>query len=150
MATNGLFKERILIVGTGTWAQKIAEEIRKNSSNSFEIVGFVDEKREKSERPSDLPIIGDFSQISSICREAQVDRIIVALDERRGKLPLDQLLECRLRGVRVEEGIAFSEYLAGKLTVENLRPSSLILRMDSEGLRLSNNSKDISISAPLC
>ena len=79
-----------------------------------------------SERLSDCPIIGDFSQISSICREAQVDRIIVALDERRGKLPLDQLLECRLRGVRVEEGIAFSEYLAGKLTVENLRPSSLI------------------------
>jgi sugar transferase (PEP-CTERM system associated) len=55
-----------------------------------------------------------------------VDRIIVALDERRGKLPLDQLLDCRLRGVRVEEGIAFSEYLSGKLTVENLRPSSLI------------------------
>jgi sugar transferase (PEP-CTERM system associated) len=79
-----------------------------------------------SERPFDCPVVGDFSQISSICREAQVDRIIVALDERRGKLPLDQLLECRLRGVRVEEGIAFSEYLAGKLTVENLRPSSII------------------------
>jgi sugar transferase (PEP-CTERM system associated) len=92
-------------------------------------------KREKmSERPSDCPIIGDFSQISSICREAQVDRIIVALDERRGKLPLDQLLECRLRGVRVEEGIAFSEYLAGKLTVENLRPSSLIF---ADGFRRS-------------
>lgn len=43
---NGLFKERILIVGTGAWAQKITEEIRKNSPDSFEIVGFVDEKRE--------------------------------------------------------------------------------------------------------
>jgi FlaA1/EpsC-like NDP-sugar epimerase len=43
---NNLFKERILIVGTGAWAQKIAEEIRKNSPDSFEIVGFVEEKRE--------------------------------------------------------------------------------------------------------
>jgi len=43
---NGLFKERILIVGTGAWAHKIAEEIRNNYPDSFEIVGFVDEKRE--------------------------------------------------------------------------------------------------------
>ena len=47
---NGLFKERILIVGTGAWAQKIAEEIRKNSSDSFEIIGFVDEKRENVQK----------------------------------------------------------------------------------------------------
>ena len=44
---NGLFKERILIVGTGAWAQKIAEDIRRNSPDSFEIVGFVDEKRDR-------------------------------------------------------------------------------------------------------
>ena len=43
---NGLFKERILIVGTGAWAHKIAEEIHNNCPDSFEIVGFVDEKRE--------------------------------------------------------------------------------------------------------
>lgn len=92
------------------------------------------------ERPFDSFIIGDFSQISSICQEAQVDRIIVALDERRGKLPLDQLLECRLRGVRVEEGIAFSEYLAGKLTVENLRPSSIIF---ANGFRRSQVIKQV-------
>jgi len=46
MTSNGVFKERILIVGTGTWARTIAEEIRKNGPDSFEIVGFVDEKSE--------------------------------------------------------------------------------------------------------
>jgi len=81
---------------------------------------------EKSAKTSKPSVIGDFSQISSICRNAQVDRIIVALDERRGKLPVDQLLDCRLKGVRVEEGASFSEYITGKLTVENLRPSALI------------------------
>jgi len=81
---------------------------------------------EKSVKTSKPSVIGDFSQISSICRNAQVDRIVVALDERRGKLPVDQLLDCRLKGVRVEEGASFSEHITGKLTVENLRPSSLI------------------------
>ena len=80
-------------------------------------------KLEKTSNPS---IIGDFSQILSICRDAQVDRIVVALDERRGKLPVNQLLDCRLKGVKVEEGASFSEYISGKLTVENLRPSALI------------------------
>ena len=89
-------------------------------------------KSAKSFNPS---IIGNFSQISSICREVHVDRIVVALDERRGKLPVDQLLDCRLKGVKVEEGASFSEYITGKLTVENLRPSSLFF---ADGFKRSN------------
>ena len=44
---NGIFRERVLIVGTGGWAQKIATEILESRQDSFEIVGFVDEKHEK-------------------------------------------------------------------------------------------------------
>jgi len=47
MAKNGVFKERVLIVGTGGWAQKIARDILENRQDSFEIVGFVDDKRGK-------------------------------------------------------------------------------------------------------
>ncbi len=71
-------------------------------------------------------ILGDYRQISSICKEVNVDRIIVALDERRLKLPIEQLLSCRLKGIRVDDGMAFTEDLAGKLSVEHLYPSSLI------------------------
>ena len=71
-------------------------------------------------------IIGTFNQISSICKDGQVDRIVVALDERRGRFPFDQLLRCRLKGIRVDDGIAFTEQLVGKLSLENLYPSSLI------------------------
>ena len=48
MMKNGLFKERILIVGTGGWAQKIAREILENRQDSFEIVGFVSDKHGKA------------------------------------------------------------------------------------------------------
>ena len=79
-------------------------------------------------------IIGDFSQIFSICKDAKIDRIIVALDERRGKLPIEQLLKCRLKGIRVDEGMSFTEELNGKLSVESLYPSALIF---SEGFKKS-------------
>ena len=77
-------------------------------------------------------IIGDFKQISSICRTCQIDRGIVALDERRGSLPLNELLQCRLKGIHVDDGVSFRESLLGKLSVEHLPPSSIIF---SNGFR---------------
>ncbi len=102
------------------------------------------------ERKSDPRIIGDFSQISSICKDAKIDRIVVALDERRGKLPIEQLLTCRLKGIRVDEGVAFTEELAGRLSVESLYPSSLIFSDGFRGSVLYKKAKryfDISASA---
>jgi sugar transferase (PEP-CTERM system associated) len=99
-------------------------------------------KAEKTiERTESKPaIIGDYTQIFSIAKDSQVDRIIVALDERRGKLPLDQLLFCRLKGIPVNDGITFTEHLAGKLSVENLHPSSLIF---SDGFKRSSMLKRV-------
>ena len=88
----------------------------------------------ESESESKARIIGDYGQISSICKEGNVDRIIVALDERRGKFPVEELLYCRLKGIRVDDGMAFTEDLSGKLAVENLHTSSLIY---SNGFRRS-------------
>ncbi len=79
-------------------------------------------------------IVGDYTQISSIAKAGGVDRIIVALDERRGKFPLEQLLSCRLKGIRVEDGVAFTEQLVGKLSVESLYPSFIIF---SDGFKRS-------------
>lgn len=78
-------------------------------------------------------ILGEFNQIFSICKRNQIDRIVVALDERRGKLPLEQLISCRLKGIRIDDGIDFTEHLAGKISVENLYPSSLIFSNGFKG-----------------
>ncbi len=80
----------------------------------------------RSERESRPLVVGDYSQIFSICQLGEVDRIVVALDERRGRFPLDQLVTCRLKGIRIDDSTAFTEGLAGRLSVENLRPSALI------------------------
>ena len=77
-------------------------------------------------KATESEILGDYSQIPALCSKGHVDRIIVALDERRGKFPAEQLLLCRLKGIRVDDGMNFTEELAGKLSIENLYPSSLI------------------------
>lgn len=72
------------------------------------------------------------------------------MDERRGKLPIEQLLTCRLKGIRVDEGVAFTEELAGRLSVESLYPSSLIFSDGFRGSVLYKKLKryfDISASA---
>ncbi|NLX31081.1 MAG: TIGR03013 family PEP-CTERM/XrtA system glycosyltransferase, partial [Deltaproteobacteria bacterium] len=86
----------------------------------------------ESEKESHPMIIGEFKQISSICKTCQIDRVIVALDERRGSLPLSELLQCRLKGIHVDDGISFRESVLGKLSIEHLPPSAIIF---SDGFR---------------
>jgi len=100
-----------------------------------------EQEKESSKKDSEPTILGDYAAISSICKEANVDRIIVALDERRGRFPIEQLLLCRLKGIRVDDGMAFTEDLAGKLSVENLRPSSLIFSNGFKRTALSKRAK---------
>ena len=52
--------------------------------------------------------------------------VVGTLEEQRGKLPLSDLLTCKLNGVGVAQGADFYEAVTGQLPVRNLRPSSLI------------------------
>jgi lipopolysaccharide/colanic/teichoic acid biosynthesis glycosyltransferase len=56
----------------------------------------------------------------------RVDDVIVALEDRRGALPTDELLACRMEGIVVQEGETFYERLAGRIPAEAMRPSYLI------------------------
>jgi len=75
----------------------------------------------------------DYESLPRFC-ERRVDRVIVALDEKRGKLPVRSLMELRLRGIEVEDATTFFERVSGKIAVETMLPSWLIF---SEGFRSS-------------
>jgi sugar transferase (PEP-CTERM system associated) len=127
--------QRIMIVGSGQLAKSIAIEIIDKADTGFNVVGFITDNPERvGEKLVNPSIIGDQSQILEIAMKKKVNRIIVALEERRGKFPEDQLLSCKMRGIPVEDGIEFYEHLTGRLQVENLRPSALIF---SDGFKKS-------------
>jgi sugar transferase (PEP-CTERM system associated) len=127
--------QKIMIIGSGPLAKNIAKEIVERVDTGFKVIGFITDNPERvGQKLVNPSIINDQSQILDIAIKERVNRIIVALEERRGKFPDVQLLECKMRGIAVEEGIEFYEHLTGRLQVESLRPSFLIF---SDGFKKS-------------
>lgn len=119
--------QKILIIGTGALAKSIAENVLENFESGFSVIGFISDDPAKVGTPLVNPsIIGDYSMLSEVVQRERPDRIIVALEERRGRFPLSQLLDLKLRGVTIEDGAGFYEHLTGKLHVESLNPSNII------------------------
>jgi sugar transferase (PEP-CTERM system associated) len=119
--------DTVLILGTTQSAQQIATEMMRRSPLGFDVVGFLGEQRaEVGRRPVNAPVIGTMSDLEQLVLAHNVTLILVALDDRRGKLPVAELLRCRLAGVRVEEVTNFFERLTGRIPIKNLRPSSLV------------------------
>src|SRR4030042_6269994 len=111
--------QRIMIIGSGSLAKNIAKEIMERADTGFKVIGFITDNPERiGEKLVNPSVIGDHSQIQDLDQKEKVDRIVVALDERRGRFPQAQLLGCKREGITVEEGIAFYEHLRGKLQDE--------------------------------
>jgi sugar transferase (PEP-CTERM system associated) len=72
--------------------------------------------------------------VESVVASEKIDHVILSLVERRGKTPMHELLQLKFAGVRVEDAHAFNEKLTGRIALQNLSPSDLVL---SEGFRKS-------------
>lgn len=127
LSSRGL-SVRILLVGAGDMARKVFRETLTRRTLGFHVVGCLAADPEAVQaEPEGLPkVLGSFDDLIEHGRRGDVDRIVVAIGERRGKFPVRDLLELRLSGVRVEDGCAFYEELAGKMLLEYLKPSQLI------------------------
>ncbi len=125
------FGERLLILGTGPLARELAQEIKERPDLGFEIIGLMGNPPKDPEK---LPVLylGSPPQLPQVATEEKVSRVIVSMEDRRGQLPVDALLACRLEGVLVEEREAIFERIHGKLSLSSLRPSYLIF---SKGFR---------------
>jgi sugar transferase (PEP-CTERM system associated) len=130
-------RERLLILGSGEQAIEIARATLERRNAGFHIVGFVDNRPELVGRSLINPsVIGLTDDIVSIVERHQIDRIVVAVEDRRGKFPTEELLNLTLSGrVAVEECARYYERLTGKIASEMIRPSWLIF---SRGSRYSD------------
>lgn len=120
------FIERVLILGTSPLAHKLMEEIEAQPQFRYTIVGVADGAMPSGQPPLRYPLLGSLESLGKIIEEVRPDRIIVALAERRGRLPVRQLLERGVNGVVVEDSLEVYERLTGKLAIESLTPSSVI------------------------
>ena len=122
------FGERILIVGSGNLAVELAREVLDRPDAGYRIVGFVGTDAELLGKSLINPrVIGMTEQLEEIVKRDGIDRIVVAMGERRGQFPTNKLLQLSLAGqVNIEEGASFYERLTGRVSLNMIRPSWLI------------------------
>ena len=122
------FGERILIVGSGNLAVELAREVLNRPDAGYRIAGFVGTDSELLGKSLINPrVIGMTDELAEVVKRENIDRIVVAMGERRGQLPTNKLLQLSLAGqVNIEEGASFYERLTGRVSLNMLRPSWLI------------------------
>lgn len=126
------FANRVLIVGVGELAQKIAD-IVPDDHNPHSYVGFVTSKREEIV-VDEKKVVGDIDDLRELIHDYRPHKIIVALTDRRGALPLKEIMHSKLRGVEVFDAPSYYEQQTGRLLVENIQPSAFIY---TQGFRMT-------------
>jgi sugar transferase (PEP-CTERM system associated) len=122
------FRERVYVLGTGERAERVVKGLEERSELGIEVVGWT------GNIPGELTRESVASDLLKRAKENGVHRVIVAMPDRRGTLPVEELLTLRLAGVKVEEATSWLEKITGRIEVEQLNPSWLIF---AEGFRFS-------------
>ena len=131
-----MLPEKILGLGSGDLSEKILNEINGNRISGYQLAGLVTTNSDRlCTLPPHIPIFSlNDNKICDFAVSGNIRKIIVAMGDKRGKLPIKELLHCKMQGITVLEGESFYEKLTGKILAENINPSWLIY---SEGFRKS-------------
>jgi sugar transferase (PEP-CTERM system associated) len=119
-------RRRVLVLGGGHKAELINTRLRRLSDRrTFQIMGFMP-------MPGDAEVVDPGERLDpaqGLLRHVQqldIDQIVIAVDERRGILPMDELIQARLRGIAITELGTFFEHESGKIKMNVLNPSWLV------------------------
>jgi sugar transferase (PEP-CTERM system associated) len=132
-------RERLLLVGTSPGTVLLARELfERRQELGVDIVGFIDPDPARVGAPVINPgVVGTIDDIPSLSLRMHVDRVVVSMSDERGKLPMDRLLDMRLRtGVLFDHLASVYEEYTGKIALENLRPSWLVFSTGFRKTRL--------------
>ena len=128
-------KHRIIVAGVGEKAALIDKLLKRRSDRQgFKIVGYVpinDEPREVDE----TKVVPHSATFLQLCELSDADEVVIAVTDRRKGLPVDELLDCKMSGISVEELQTFFERHTGRIILKLLHPSWLIF---SDGFAQGN------------
>jgi len=128
LAQKPYLRERVYVLGMGERAQRLVNGLRSRSELGIEVAGWSGNVEGAQTREAIA------SHLMDLMGARQVHRVIVAMDDRRGTLPVMEMLQLRLNGIKIEEATSWLEKISGRIEVDNLYPSWLIF---AEGFRFS-------------
>jgi sugar transferase (PEP-CTERM system associated) len=116
-----VFRERVYVLGSGERARAISETLRARRDAGMEVVDGVGKGAFNGDLDRFAADLRAFAE-----QKPRIDRVIVALEDRRGSMPTRELLNLRLRGVVIENANVLMERVSGKVPIDGLNPSALI------------------------
>ena len=124
--SQSMVRTRILVFGTGTRAKLVGRSL-KRADPSVDLVGYFAGPNEAVTEVSAWGILTPDKSLTDIVVDEGVDEIVVALAERRGgSMPLRELLDCKLHGVRVVDIATHFEKTLGQIRLDSVNPGWLI------------------------
>lgn len=114
-------RERVYVLGDGPRAESVVELLRARPDVGMMLVdgsGTFNVAEASHEFAEEVPVFHNGKRL--------VDRIVVALEDRRGSMPVEDLLDLHLQGVIIEEAGSLIERLSGRVPLDGLDPSALI------------------------
>jgi sugar transferase (PEP-CTERM system associated) len=128
------FATRTMFFGDETSTSRLSREVEVRPELGLSIVGRIlvssngsyELNCEPSGRvgPSNSALTDE--ELATAIGVQRVNRIIVALEDRRGRLPVELLLSMKSRGVLIQDGTEFYEQVTGKIPIESLRLGTLL------------------------
>lgn len=129
-----VLKRRIVVLGAGHGAAFVAEWMhRRRDWQTFTVVGFIPVEGEAVRIPAERLAGLRGAALHEWATARQIDEVVVAPDDRRGTLPMQDLLECKQRGIEVTDLVRFLERESGRVKL-TAAPSWLVF---SEGFHAS-------------
>lgn len=131
-------RRSVAVIGDGAKARQCAQALIKHGRGRFRlaaVVGPADAERFfgfRAAHPSDAG--RDLHDARDVALTRLPARVVVALDDRRGSMPVDKLVDLRFRGVEIQDAATFLEELTGKIPVLSIHPADLAY---GPGFRLS-------------
>ncbi|MDZ3831028.1 MAG: TIGR03013 family XrtA/PEP-CTERM system glycosyltransferase [Sphingopyxis sp.] len=139
-AGTDAFRRRVLILGAGPRAARLAEMAERPGSG-LDIVGYVAMSASEKTMAGAVPR-AQINNLSDHVLSLKAGEVVLALEERRGSLPLGDLLRVKTTGVHVNDISSFIERETGRVDLATTNPSGLIFSDGfSAGQRISRVSK---------
>jgi sugar transferase (PEP-CTERM system associated) len=138
------FANRALILGEGSLADRIQLECESRPELGLRVAGRIPtpgngyhEGGRERVQPFGDPLDKDtMKNLARTVKRFRANRIVVAMGDRRGKLPVDVLLSLKCRGLRVQDGVEVYEAITGKVPIESVRSGWLLFSPGCHASRL--------------
>ncbi|MES9925894.1 MAG: TIGR03013 family XrtA/PEP-CTERM system glycosyltransferase [Candidatus Thiodiazotropha endolucinida] len=125
VTSDKTLKRRVLVLGVGINADRIEESVKAKDTVGIVVVGYVNLGDRIELIDEDRQVVKD-QTLLEISNRLAVDEIVVAVDDRRKKLPNHELLECKIKGIQILDLLTFFEKELSIINIDLLYPSWML------------------------